>query len=64
MLAWAQPLPGIGADVLGPGLAELAATHPVIGEVRGGLEGWTKSERWAKLGISEQLQDTAFRWRY
>ena len=25
----------IGADVLGPGLAELAAKHPVVGEVRG-----------------------------
>ena len=25
----------IGADVLGPGLAELAARHPSVGEVRG-----------------------------
>jgi taurine---2-oxoglutarate transaminase len=30
----------IGAEVLGPGLAELAARHPVIGEVRGTAVFW------------------------
>ncbi len=36
----------------------------VVEEVRGGLEGWTKNDRWNQLGISEQLQDGSFKWRH
>jgi glutathione S-transferase len=40
------------------------AAARVLGEVRGGLEGWGASERWSQLGISEQLLDGSFKWRY
>lgn len=36
----------------------------VIGEVRGGLEGWFAKGRWAELGITEQVDSGKYKLTY
>jgi hypothetical protein len=36
----------------------------VIAEVRGGLDGWAKNDRWNQLGITEQVQDSSYQWAH
>jgi hypothetical protein len=34
----------------------------VYDEVRGGLEAWEESGRWAKVGVEEHVKDDRFEW--
>jgi hypothetical protein len=38
--------------------------HQVIKEVEGGLQGWIEKDRWAELGIRDQVKDSSHKWAY
>lgn len=45
-------------------MKEDACGARVYEEVSGGLKKWSENDRWDKLGITEQLKDASYTWKY